>query len=269
MDPGAAGGRRRRWVIVVGAVVAHLCVLTLLGLEVPRTEELPIDPSKAMCATLVRLPANAVPHTAAAPSSPRNTRLAHSLPPVQASEPSPSRAATPSLMASAPATGPSPSYAPGSQPYGDEGRGVQALLRGMLACAHSADVHLANADKARCNQQLLEAARKTTPFSGIPPEKRQYFDAVAERYKQLRDPTPPARGGLPGALGLIKQPAFVMPGPACGMKFGPDARKKKDNRSLTDRIKDDGFASIDIGPLKCGIAVPVGPLSPEVGIPQP
>jgi hypothetical protein len=254
------------------SVFFHLLVFAILGLQAPRARWLSIDRSKAVSVALMR--------SIDPDRRPTETQTASMSRPPPAIRAAPS--GTPSAESAAPAepgagAGP-PSIAPagpapasggrGSGPgrlYGEDGPGAQALLKGLLGCDLGAAGHQTQEEKEKCDRQLAVSTRGAQPFSGIPPEKREYYDAVVERYAQLRDPTPPARGGLPGAPGLLKQPRFVIPLFACGMPIGGPPQPK-DKRGLTDRIKQDAFASVDIGPLKCGIPIPTGSLTPEVGI---
>jgi hypothetical protein len=48
---------------------------------------------------------------------------------------------------------------------------------------------------------------------------------------------------------------------------GPPTRPK--HLSLTDQIKASGMIALPIGPLRCGVVLPQGSLTPEIGIPPP
>ena len=52
------------------------------------------------------------------------------------------------------------------------------------------------------------------------------------------------------------------------MKFGGPPQPP-DHRSLTDKIKATGLLGFDLGPLKCGIVIPQGSMTPEIGIATP
>lgn len=274
---GRSASRRRRrgaWLWGLASGLAHLVLLALVGLDLAHPTWPSADRSRPLSATLIRLghrrPEVAHPARAAA-RAPRTGRAGPTGPAALAQEPAASPTA---VMAGSPAAGSSearpPGQAAGAEPYEDGGQGVRAMLRAMAGCRQTGMAIPTEAEKTRCNHDLVETARNAKPFSGVPPEKRAYYDAVQQRYEALRDPRAygAPRINVSGAAAIRRVPAFLVPLPGCGMKFGPGAGKK-DKRSLRDRIQDDGFASVDIGPLKCGIAIPTGSLTPDVGIPQP
>lgn len=282
---------RRRALGVVGAsVVVHLLVLATLGFSVPRRYDPIVAEPPPLAVILIprtepfrthslraktTQAATAPAASAQAPAAPPPPIKPHVVPPPIPSAASP--VPLPGPLAPTPTEAAhGTSIAPGPLPYEDSGRGVRAMLRGTAGCSFVATARLTEEEKARCIQRFGEAAKKAAPFSGIPEEKRAYYDAVQKRYQTMHSNEAPVSLVARGALGVFEDESRVIGGqmvghgPAigCGLKFGAGAGKK-DTRSQSDRIKQDGMASIDIGPLKCGVVIPQGSLTPEIGIPQP
>ena len=119
--------------------------------------------------------------------------------------------------------------------------------------------------KDRCNQRFGQEALKGPKFiDPIPEEKRAYYDAIQAAYQASHDPQHPFFKDANGNI----QPWGKGPGVACGMKFGGPPQPP-DHRSLTDKIKATGLLGFDLGPLKCGIVIPQGSMTPEIGIATP
>ncbi len=253
----------RRTAIIAGSALAHLLVLLAVGFMVPR----PVFRTIAQTPTLqLRLIAQLRrPLEPSAPSRPAN-----STEPLQAHVPPQTTAATPSpIVAGAPKTSPAPAADNGA---------IHFYESGPRDCAREDLMLLSPEERIRCAPKLQTAdgtggrpiPRDRAPLSGIDPRKREYFDAAQQRYQMLNHPeygfTPgPGTLGPDGRSRSTLVGSMIGPGIGCGMKFGPGANKK-DRRSMSDRIKQDGLASIDLGPLKCGVSIPTGSMTPEVGI---
>jgi hypothetical protein len=124
---------------------------------------------------------------------------------------------------------------------------------------------LAPEEKERCLERYGMNARKGPAFiDPIPQEKRAYYDAVQAAYQAAADPAHPFIRGPTGEV----EPWGNGPGVGCGMKFGGPPQKP-DHRSLTDRIKAEGGILVNVGPLRCGLILPQGSLTPELKIPTP
>jgi len=147
---------------------------------------------------------------------------------------------------------------------GEVGQGVQGALRSRIGCDALA-AHLTAEEKDRCNQRFGQEALKGPKFiDPIPEEKRAYYDAIQAAYQASHDPQHPFFKDANGNI----QPWGKGPGVACGMKFGGPPQPP-DHRSLTDKIKATGLLGFDLGPLKCGIVIPQGSMTPEIGIATP
>jgi hypothetical protein len=152
-----------------------------------------------------------------------------------------------------PAAGPTSSL-PG--PRGDLGA---ALRAGGFACASGRRSLLGPEERARCEEKLGGLARNA-PFLPAPidPDKRAYYDAVAEAYAQGGPVVPlTARGGA--GMFDVEPGGGSGHGPrvGCSVKFGPNAGKAPKGPPNALRA----------GP--CFIQPPVGSLTPEVDIPRP
>jgi hypothetical protein len=142
---------------------------------------------------------------------------------------------------------------------------VRGALRAGLGCAAGPSTTLTPEEKERCLERYGQNARKGPAFiDPIPEEKRAYYDAVQAAYQAARDPAHPFIKGPDGEV----RPWGHFPGVGCGMKFGGPPQKPNHN-SLTDNIKAEGGVFMNVGPLRCGLALPQGVLTPELGIPTP
>ena len=154
---------------------------------------------------------------------------------------------------------------PAAASAGEVGQGVRQALRLGVGCDAAVTVRLTPEERDRCNQRIGEQARlgpKT--IDRIAPEKRAYFDAVQAAYQASRDPM---HSFVRDANGEIK-PWGHFAGVGCGMSFGGPPRPP-DHRSFTDKVKASGMIAIPLGPLSCGLVLPQGNLTPEIGIPTP
>lgn len=262
--------------MVAGSLGAHALVLFLLVLATPRPAfHTPPEPPPLVLRLVRPLPA--ATHAARTPAATRTAPAASSASatpqraPETASAAAPAAAPTSVTAPSAPAIA-----APSSGPAGGQGGagvGPHGLLRGAVGCDMGYEGHQTEEQRAGCIRRFGEAAKLAEPFSGIPAEKRAYYDAIQKQYQLMHRADAPTLNRAPGALGMFDDPGTLikgqmaghMGGVGCGMKFGPGAGGK-DKRSLSDRIKQDGAATVDIGPLKCGVVLPQGTLTPEIGV---
>ena len=177
--------------------------------------------------------------------------------------PNPTSAA-PSPIAAAPQGAPTSAEA-GPPSAAGVGTGLLGALRSSIGCDIGRTAHLTPEEKDRCNQRMGEEAHKGPKFiDTIPAEKRAYYDAVQAAYQAAADPMHPFIRDKYGNV----QPWGKGPGVGCGMKFGGPPQPP-DHRSVTDKIKATGLLGIDLGPLRCGIVIPQGSMTPEIGIPVP
>lgn len=183
-----------------------------------------------------------------------------------------SRAPPEDLTNSAPPSAMAPSQAPKTT-TGGEGNGasapeasagvgdaLRAALRARVGCDAADVTHLSQAERARCDQTAGAIAKLATPFDTIPPEKRAYYDAVQAAYQASRRPDASAYVDANGNIAQWGHP----PGVGCTFR-----RKFRPGASLSDKIKATGMIGVPLGPLSCGLALPQGSLTPEIGIPTP
>ncbi len=257
--------------MAAGSLAAHLAVLFVLAVVTPKPAvHLPPEPPPLVL-QLLRAPTHAT-HPARIAQTAAPAKLAASAP---AAVSTPAAPAGPTAETASPA--PSAPAGPAQAPAPESGvaalPGAHGLLRGAVGCDMGYEGQQTEEQKAGCVRRFGEAARLAEPFSGIPAEKRAYYDAIQKQYQLMHRADAPTLNRAPGALGLFDDPGSLikgqmaghMGGVGCGMKFGPGAGGK-DRRRLTDRIKQDGAATVDIGPLKCGVALPQGTLTPEIGV---
>jgi hypothetical protein len=169
-------------------------------------------------------------------------------------------ATAPSPVQAAPQT--APAQAEGGAPApGGAGAALQGALRTTIGCDLGHAAHLTPEEKDHCNLRLGEEAHKGPKFiDTIPPEKRAYYDAVQQAYQAAADPMHPFVRDKYGNIQTWGHPPAV----GCSFKghFKPGA-------SLSDKIKATGMIGVPIGPLSCGLALPQGSMTPELGIPTP
>ncbi len=255
-----SGARKRgaRETAIALSLLAHLLIFVILARTVPTLifRDLPVAATNVWLIPRLTRSAHAV-------QRPERTATARSAPdaaPVP--KPVAPMATTPSPVPSSPQLAP-PSTESG-QPSGS-GAGLLGALRTSIGCDIGHAAHLTPEEKDRCNRRLGEEAHKGPKFiDTIPPEKRAYYDAVQQAYQAAADPMHPFVRDKYGNV----QPWGKGPGVGCGLKFGGPPQPP-DHRSVSDKIKATGLLGVDLGPLRCGIVIPQGSMTPEVGIPVP
>uniref|UniRef100_B0SUQ3 Uncharacterized protein n=1 Tax=Caulobacter sp. (strain K31) TaxID=366602 RepID=B0SUQ3_CAUSK len=239
-------GRLGRGIVLVAAVGLHALVLLLLARPAPLSFpdysndedtvdvslERPRRPSRSTARAEVDSPAPRAP-AIIAPAAVEALPL----------EPLAARPTT----ASGPAA---------SSPRGDLGA---ALRSGGYACGSGRALLLTPEERARCEEKLGALALKAPPLPApIDPDKRAYYDAVAEAYRDPGQMVPlTARGA--GGMFAAERSVHLGHGPrvGCSVKFGPNARKAPKGPANALRA----------GP--CFIQPPNGSLSPEADIRKP
>ena len=158
---------------------------------------------------------------------------------------------TPSTVRPTTVPGPAP-----SSPHGDLGA---ALRSGGYACGSGRRALLTPEERARCEEKLGALALNAPSLSApIDPDKRAYYDAVAEAYRDPGQMVPLTARGAGGVFGAERS-VHLGHGPlvGCSVKFGPNARKAPKGPANALRA----------GP--CFIQPPNGSLSPEADIRKP
>jgi hypothetical protein len=254
MAKGRTAQRRRRAAAIAFALLAHAVVLTAIGLGTPRSlfREPPRPPAAVWL--MPRWTQPPLERARRAPAArPAATRAS--------AKAAPPAANAPALLRPAPpvATAPQPSGGErGSGEAADEG--VRGALRAGVGCDLAA-VRLTPEEKERCAQRFGENARRGPAFiDPIPPQKRAYYDAVQALTQASRHPDAPNYTDANGNVRSWGGP------PAAGCTFRPHFRP---GASLSDKIKATGMIGVPIGPLSCGVLLPQGNLTPELGIPPP
>lgn len=218
------------------SAVLHGLVLAVLGWTVaPRLPTPPEPPSPpAVRLELVReppptrklQPSSQAPATVANPPKaaarePRPQVTPTPTPTVPSASKPAGQAAGTSAATGAPHAGP--------MPAGEPGADLRGFLRATMGCSHKDDLHLTDAEHTRCDRGFGLAARTAPHLDAIPPEKRAYYDAVAEAYRSARDATfvPPDHigkgpkgldvgGGVhPKCFGMRPPNAIHIPGTSC------------------------------------------------------
>jgi len=261
---GVSGNRRRsfsRGGVIAASALAHLVVLAIIALSLPKVVVRATPAPSAVNVWLMPrltsdLRSHATQRTTAAPAG-----LAAA--PPRASRPAPSPGATvvaPTPAGGSPGGGPSAAGPTGPSAGGDLGQGVQGALRSRIGC-DALTTHLTAEEKDRCSQRFGQEALKGPRFiDPIPEEKRAYYDAVQAAYQASRDPQHPFFKDANGNIQSWGHP------PAVGCTF---KRHFKPGASMSDKIKATGMIGVPIGPLSCGLALPQGSMTPELGIPTP
>ena len=257
--------RRRTGVIVALSALAHVAILVIVGLSAPKLlfRDIPAEPTVNLWLTpdLVRKPLRRVhevaPRAAVASASVRAE-------PAKTVKSEPAKSAQPSPVQSAPAAVPAvptiSAGAPGAA-SGDVGAGVRAALRSRVGCDYAHTANLTPDEKDRCNQHAAETAKLGPKYIDvIPPEKRAYYDAVQAAYQASRNPAQPFYRDANGNIHSWGGP------PAVGCTFKQHFRP---GASLSDKIKATGMIAVPVGPLSCGLKLPQGSMTPELGIPTP
>ena len=178
----------------------------------------------------------------------------------------PEKPSIPQTPSASPIAPPKPARAdnPGSAstPSGDEiGAGVRSALRGYFGCDLQKLADLTAEEKARCSQYMAETAKLGPSYvDPLPMEKRAYYDAVQAAYQAARHPDAPYYRDANGNIQQWGHP------PAIGCAF---KRRFRPGASLSDKIKATGMIGVPIGPLSCGLALPQGSMTPELGLQAP
>lgn len=251
--------RRGRFAgLIVLSLLAHAGLLGVVGLHVSRLrfDALPIEPALDIWLT---------PNLTRNPQKPEFGRL-----PEAKSRPAPSASGSsreqPRAVSPSPnvVTAPSAASGPPAAPA-EAANGLQGALRTRIGCDADPVVHLTAEERDRCNQHYAEIAKRGPAFVDvIPPEKRAYYDAVQAAYQAMNDARTPVSTGVGGQY----QAWGRLPGLGCGMKFGGPPQPP-DHRSFSDKVKATGMIAVPIGPISCGVVLPKGSWTPEIGIPTP
>jgi hypothetical protein len=241
-----------------------LIALAIVGLSVPRLR-LFTPPASAvtnvwLMPRTARTTRKLAEHVAVAASAPlaaaAKPKTAPPEPPVAPAAPKPAAPGPPTSEPGPPTPAP---------PGAGFGQGVQGALRAGIGCDVAQTAHLTPEEKDRCNQRFGREAHRGPAFiDPIPEEKRAYYDAIQQAYQAAHDPMHNLVRDRYGNIVTWGHP----PGGGCGMSWG-GPKQPPDHRSLTDKIKATGAILVDIGPLKCGIVIPQGSMTPEIGIPTP
>lgn len=195
-------GLRARQAGVAGSLAAHLLLFGMLALGWRSPIRQPEEP--AISLDLVRPFEQPAPRSPPAKPPPKRTAQA----PAAATTLSPSLIqASPPAVTAAPA---GPAVPPA--PSGDA-RLSAALRRSLLGCANAQAGNLTEAERDACRHSLAQGARTAPYISNIPPEKREYYAALAESEQRMFQENMGGHG--PGILcgGDVKQ--------RLGLKFGP------------------------------------------------
>jgi hypothetical protein len=252
----SAIARRSRGTAIGFSVLAHLLMFIVIAVNVPKMVFRDQPTATANVWLMPRLTLQnrlSRPRTAtAAPGAPMLSAAKAAASPAS---PAPAPAAPQSSTPAAPIAGGAPAA----------GAGVQGALRTSIGCDIGHTAHLTPEEKDRCNQRMGEEAHKGPKFIDvIPPEKRAYYDAVQQAYQAAHDPMHNLVRDRYGNIVTWGHP----PGVGCGMSWG-GPKPPPDHRSLSDKIKASGMIAVDVGPLKCGVLLPQGSMTPEIGIPTP
>jgi len=190
----------RRNAAIAASVLAHVAVLAIIGLTVPKMvlREAP-QPAATDVWLMPRLtleqhtPAEhkaAAPKVAAIPSIARAQRAAPAPTPApRTPAPAPKAVAAPAAQGQA-----QPQGAPGGKGAAaapsqtiDGGDGVQRALRTSVGCDYGRIVHLNPGEADRCNQTGGAQAKTGPAFIGIDPLKRGRFDEQVDADERKRN----------------------------------------------------------------------------------
>jgi hypothetical protein len=252
----SAIARRSRGAAIGFSVFAHLLMFIVIAVKAPK---MVFRDQPTATANVWLMPRRTLQNRLSRPRAATAAPGAPMLPAAKAAASPPSPAPAPAAPQSSTPAAPIAGGAPAA------GAGVQGALRTSIGCDIGHAAHLTPEEKDRCNQRMGEEAHKGPTFiDTIPPEKRAYYDAVQQAYQTAHDPMHPFVRDRYGNI----EPWGKGPGVGCGMKFGGPPQPP-DHRSLTDKIKATGLLGVDLGPLKCGIVIPQGSMTPEIGIPTP
>jgi len=237
-------GRRERGVILVVVVGAHAVVLILLAH--PVTLSFPDRSDDEGAIEVVLRPPDRPPAVRAAAASvgPLAARAPRATPAEVA--PLAEVRASPAPEAGPPSAGPS--------------AGLRAALRGSgVGCANAEATGLNRQERQGCAERRGALARNAPVLAApIAPDKRAYYDAVAEAYRDRGQAVPLTARGAAGMFDTMDS-VHASHGPrvGCSVKFGPNARKAPKAPANALRA----------GP--CFIQPPVGSLTPEGDIRKP
>lgn len=263
--------RRRAGPAVAASLLLHAAALTALILAARRLR--PPEPAgPSLVLDLVP------PATAVLPARRATAPFAQAVPSLAAASPlATAPAATPQAPPTPPppalpgtAAAPASSLGPGTPGVGGggdaDGGGARVLgaLRALTGCAHLDALRAGPAERERCAARLAEGVRQAARVDMIPPEKRAYYDAVAQAYAAVR-----AGGGGPGRTPvgptapdrLLGQVALYVPGVGCAMKFGAPRGWK----AYHDRPPH----SLKLGALPCFITPPQALGTEESAVERP
>ena len=229
--------RRGLWSAVALSLLAHLIVLTAIGVVTPRPSFHDISQQPTLTVQLMPRIARISPHASSstAAASTRAATASASSPTLHPhiAAPNPTGLATPApIQASANAEATAggrigAGYAPGPLPFEDGHHGVHALLRATVGCSNEEATHLTDEEREACNARFAKEGRKAAPFIAIDPLKRAGYDAALQADADRRDGTTAQaalkalqdeRGGTGRAVHND-----INVGIHCGMKFGPGA----------------------------------------------
>ena len=173
--------KHRRSAGVGLSVLAHMVVLAVIGMNVPRPiyrQSSPAPPANIWLMPRLTPAQHRSDHQIAAPKTPPPAPLK----PVKAAS-----APTPVETAASPGR-PAPIGAKPGQPSAEPGEegGVREALRTSVGCDADRVVHLTPGEHDRCDQKFGEMAKTAPPFSGLDPLKRGRFDAQAEADERRR-----------------------------------------------------------------------------------
>jgi hypothetical protein len=260
---GASRNRRARLgrgAVIALSLMAHATVLSILGVHAPKL----IFPTVPPAPLDVWLTPRLTPEARQAQSPDAAVRAGRPRSGAQAEIKRPATSASSSIPAGSPAIGsPAPVQGGVGAPSGEPGvgTGTQGALRAGIGCDLAYTVHLTAEERDRCNQHLAEEAKRGPSYiDAIPPEKRAYYDAVQAAYQAARDPAAPLYKDANGNIRSWGGP------PAAGCAF---RRHYRPGATLSDKIKATGMIGVPIGPLSCGLKLPQGSMTPELGIPTP
>ena len=262
---GLWGARHRGlWVGAVVSLAVHLGALAILGLArfSPPAPPMQADPSRVQVALI------------------RSTRTISPMRPSAAATPTVRRHITPAPPAAS-AAAPTPLPAPGAAVPGQVATGNQGTapapgfpeggLRGLAGCDH------ANRDeRERCSDRLgALRLQNIPPVDAIPAEKRAYYAAIQRQYQMIHHYETPVAARARGALGPAEDDGALIrgqmgghgPGMGCGLAFG--SLKTKRGKKADTSVKATGFLGLNLGPVRCGVMLPQGMGSEEMGAPPP
>ena len=231
------GRRRGVWPAVALSLLAHVIVLTAIGVVTPRPafHDIPQPPTLTvqLMARMARIRTHAPSPSAAASAQTVAASTSSSALHPHIAAPNPTSLAAPSpiqalVNTEAGAGGRiGAGYAPGPLPFEDSHRGVHALLRATIGCANEEATHLTEEEREACNARFAKEGKKAAPFIGIDPLKRAGYDAALQADADRRDGTKTQANlkGLQDARQGTGRAVHndINVGVHCGVKFGPGA----------------------------------------------